>query len=71
MATVLNHPTIVLGAVDTSSLPPPQTDAEIAAEVRRDWKNDRQVQDLRKLAYALGVGEVILADRELARRGPF
>jgi hypothetical protein len=63
MATVLNHPVLSFGAVDTSLFPPAQTDAEIDAEIRREWKNDREVQDLLKLAYALGVGKIILIDR--------
>jgi hypothetical protein len=75
MATVLNHPVLSFGAVDKSSLLPAKTDAEIdaeiAAEVRRDWKNDRKAQVLAKLAYALGVGKIILADIDTDDRGEY
>jgi hypothetical protein len=41
------------------------TDAEIRQSVLQDWKNDRDTQKLVKLAYVLGVGKIIVANRDM------
>jgi len=69
--SVLYHPTAhqfqsaVFGFTDRSELPPVETDAEIRQSVLQDWKNDRDTQKLVKLAYVLGVGKIILANRDM------
>jgi hypothetical protein len=68
--SVLYHPTAhqfqsaVFGFTDRSELPPVETDAEIRQSVLSEWKNDRETQKLVKLAYVLGVGQIILANRD-------
>jgi hypothetical protein len=50
--------------IDRSSLPPDAT-TETDTAVLRDWATDREAQKLTKLAYALGVGRIVLADRDI------
>jgi hypothetical protein len=40
-------------------------DAEERQSVLREWKDDHEAQKLAKLAYALGVDKIILANREI------
>src|SRR6267378_6716267 len=50
------------------SFPPAEKidrDAEDRKFMLRDWKNDGEAQKLAKLAYALGVGKIILANRDM------
>ena len=50
------------------SFPPAEKidrDAEDRKSMLRDWKNDGEGQNLVKLAYALGVGKIILANRDM------
>ena len=69
--SVLYHPTAhqfqsaVFGFTDRSELPPVETDAEIRQSVLQDWKNDRDTQKLVKLAYVVGVGKIIVANRDM------
>src|SRR5215469_4449974 len=50
---------------DLPPLPPEEIDAKMRQSLLREWKNDREVQDLEKLGYALGVGKIILADSDI------
>lgn len=54
----------VFGFTDKSILGPGETDAEVRQAALRDWKNDREVQELAKFAEALGVGEIVLANKD-------
>jgi len=56
------------GRRDKDSPPPTEKidrDAEDRKSVLREWENDGEAQKLVKLAYALGVGKIILANRDL------
>ena len=63
MAIKVHSPAV--SVTNKASLPPGETDSETKQAIHRDWKNDREVQELAKLGYALGVGEIILANRDI------
>jgi hypothetical protein len=73
--SVLYHPTAsqfqsaVFGFTDKSSLKsslgPAETDGEIRQSVLSVWTNDREAQKLAKSAYALGVGKIVVANRDI------
>jgi hypothetical protein len=54
-----------LSYIDRSSLPPADT-TETDTSALRAWTTDREAQKLVKLAYALGVGIIVLADRDIS-----
>jgi hypothetical protein len=58
----------VFSRTSRESLPPTEKidrDAEDRKSVLAEWTNDHEAQKLVKLAYALGVGEIILAIRDI------
>jgi hypothetical protein len=64
MKTSLLFQSPVFVRTDKSTLPPSE-EIDVDAEIRQRWRNDRKLHDLVELAYALGVGEIILANRDI------